>query len=159
MPYLIDGHNLIPKIAGLSLRAVDDEQMLLERLQTFARLTRRMVEVVFDQAAPGHAGKRRFGTVTAHFAPAGITADQVIIARLRRAGRGARNWTVVSSDHWVQNQARALHARVIASDEFARQLMSLNQSEKADSDSQAMVLDEEEIQRWMRLFTGEGDKE
>ena len=38
MPYLIDGHNLIPKVAGLSLKAVDDEMQLIELLQEFCRI-------------------------------------------------------------------------------------------------------------------------
>ncbi len=158
MPYLIDGHNLIPKIAGLSLRALDDEEMLLEKLQTFARMDRRSVEVVFDRAAPGHAGKRRFGQVTAYFVPAGTTADQKIIARLRRLGRAARNWTVVSSDHWVQNEARALHAQVITSEAFASQLRRLDQAAPSTPEDRETSLDDEEIRQWMRLFSGEEDK-
>ena len=35
MSYLIDGHNLIPKIPGLTLRQMDDENELIEILQRF----------------------------------------------------------------------------------------------------------------------------
>ncbi|MBP1702274.1 MAG: hypothetical protein H6Q38_1381, partial [Chloroflexi bacterium] len=41
MPYIVDGHNLIPKIPGLSLRAIDDEMQLIELLQEFCRVQRK----------------------------------------------------------------------------------------------------------------------
>ena len=49
MPYLIDGHNLIPKL-GLRLDSVDDEMELVAILQEFARLERSQIEVYFDGA-------------------------------------------------------------------------------------------------------------
>ena len=30
MPYIIDGHNLIPKIPGIDLQDLDDEQKLID---------------------------------------------------------------------------------------------------------------------------------
>jgi hypothetical protein len=42
MPYLIDGHNLIPKLIGFSLRAMDDEEQLIPLLQTFSRVRARL---------------------------------------------------------------------------------------------------------------------
>ena len=53
MPLIIDGHNLIPKIPGLSLQAIDDETQLVELLGEYCRLSRRQVEVFFDNAPPG----------------------------------------------------------------------------------------------------------
>ena len=67
MPYLIDGHNLIPKL-GLRLDACDDELALVTRLQEFCRLRRAQVEVYFDGAPPGQPASRKFGAVTAHSA-------------------------------------------------------------------------------------------
>ena len=40
MPYLIDGHNLIPEI-GLQLDSFDDEPELVKRLNLYCRLSRR----------------------------------------------------------------------------------------------------------------------
>ena len=34
MPTIIDGHNLIPKVRGLSLQRLDDELELIQKLQT-----------------------------------------------------------------------------------------------------------------------------
>lgn len=38
---LIDGHNLIPKIHGLSLKMLDDEMELIQILSEYARLSRK----------------------------------------------------------------------------------------------------------------------
>ena len=50
---VIDGHNLVPKIPGLSLHEVDDEERLLALLQAYARAKRKKIEVFFDGAPPG----------------------------------------------------------------------------------------------------------
>src|SRR5512143_1321157 len=112
MPYLVDGHNLIPKL-GLRLDSPDDEMQLSGILQEFARLSRRDAHVYFDGAPAGQAPTRRLGRVTAHFVRIGSTADDAIKAHLRRLGAAAHNWIVISSDRVVQNEARAAHARVI----------------------------------------------
>ena len=126
MIYLVDGHNLIPKIPGMSLRNLDDEQDLLDKLQGFCQGQRCSLEVFFDGAPVGHAGDRRVGSVRAIFVRQGKTADQAIIQRLRQLGSGARNAIVVTSDRRVQVEARALFAQIITSDEFA---VTLNQSQ------------------------------
>src|ERR671919_2983230 len=104
MPYLIDGHNLIPKL-GLRLDSVDDEMELISILQEFCRLERRQVEVFFDGAPAPQAGTRKLGAVTAHFVRLGDTADNAIRNRLKNLGKGSKNWTVVSSDRQVQTEA------------------------------------------------------
>jgi len=51
MPYIIDGHNLIPRV-GLRLDALDDEMALVEILRDFCRIKKKRVEVYFDGAPP-----------------------------------------------------------------------------------------------------------
>src|SRR5512138_2635860 len=97
MPYLIDGHNLIPKI-GLHLDSPDDEMELVSLLQDFARLKRQQVDVYFDGAPIGQAGTRKLGSVRAHFIKLGHTADNAIRVHLNRLAGDVKNWTVVSSD-------------------------------------------------------------
>ena len=89
MPYLIDGHNLIPKL-GLHLDSVDDEMELITILQEFCRLERKQVEVFFDGAPTPHAGTRKLGAVTAHFVRLGTTADNAIRIRLKNLGKSAK---------------------------------------------------------------------
>lgn len=151
---MIDGHNLIPKIPGLQLSDVEDEMQLIELLQQFSRASGRSVEVYFDNAPPGSAGRRRFGRVTAHFVRAGSTADSAIAGRLRSMKKSAANWTVVSSDRQVQAAARAARARVMRSEEFARRMAGAVQPGPPEEDEGPgdQAMGEQEIQEWLRLF-------
>jgi len=159
MPYLIDGHNLIPKLPGLSLRAVDDELQLIDWLKNFARSERRQVEVFFDGAPPGFSGSRRYGRVTAHFIRQGRTADEAIRLRLRQLGKAARNWTVVSSDHQVQAEARAAAAQVLSSEEFAGQLSRSVQVERGSPQGSPGELGPQDLREWLDLFGEESDRD
>jgi len=156
VPYLIDGHNLIPKL-GLRLDALDDELELAAILQEFARLNRRTVEVYFDGAPAGHAGTRNLGTVRAHFVRLGQSADDAIRARLQKMGRSAKEWVVVSSDREVQDAARAAQAQALTSEEFAKLLKPLGEIAPKTGDDK--VLSKNEVEEWMRLFNGMDDKE
>ena len=150
MPYLIDGHNLIPK-AGLRLDSPDDEMELISILQEFARLNRREVEVYFDGAPIGHAGTRRFGAVKANFVRAEQTADFAIRARLNKMGKSAKNWTVVSSDHEVQSAARVNHAESISSEAFVKELKeTMKPIQKADMEDKN--LSPQEVEEWLKIF-------
>jgi predicted RNA-binding protein with PIN domain len=149
MPYLIDGHNLIPKL-GLRLDSMDDEMELTAILQEYCRMERKQVEVYFDGAPTPHAGTRKLGTVTAHFVPLGTTADDAIRRRLRRMGKNAKNWIVVSSDRQVQAEARAVKADVISSDAFAKQLKQARAS--APKPAGDRKLSQQEVDDWLKLF-------
>lgn len=149
MPYLIDGHNLIPK-AGLRLNSIDDESELIAILQEFCRMTRKSVEVYFDGAPPGHAGTRRYGSVTAHFVRLGSTADEAIRRRLKALGKSAKNWTVVTSDRQVQAEARTARAEIVTSDSFA--VMLKQAREAAPGGNEPRELSSDEVEEWLRIF-------
>lgn len=150
MPYLIDGHNLIPKL-GLSLEDPDDEMELIRLLQDFARIRRQPVEVYFDGAPAGQAGERKFGAVKAHFVRRGRSADSAIRSRLEALAGSAKNWVVVSSDHEVQNAARMNRARVTASEDFVKLLReTLTGSTPATDDKK---LSAGEVEEWLKLFS------
>ena len=156
MPYLIDGHNLIPKVPGLSLDAVDDEMQLVEMLQEFCRRKGKRVEVFFDKAPPGGRRVRVFGSVTARFVGQGATADDAIMGRLARLGRAARNWTVVSSDRQVRTAARAKHATSLPSEDFAVQLCeALDGSSRQAGEDPGMSVSPDEVDEWLRIFGGD----
>jgi predicted RNA-binding protein with PIN domain len=153
MPYLIDGHNLIPKVPDLSLEAPDDEQQLIEMLQEFCRLQRKQVEVFFDNAPPGGVRARSLGLVIARFVRQGSSADRAIAEKLKRLGRAARNWTVVSSDQAVQAEARSAHARLLSSEEFAAMLCgALDESRRDPGGETDAGLSEAELRDWLDLF-------
>lgn len=150
MPYLIDGHNLIPNL-GLRLDEPDDELELGRVLQDFARLKRHKVEVYFDGAPPGHAGTRNLGTVRAHFIRLGQTADSAIRARLNKMGKSAKNWVVVSSDREVQSAAKINQAQPMSSDEFVKLLKNtLASAPKTSADEK--TLSAREVDEWLDIF-------
>ena len=151
MPYLVDGHNLIPKL-GLRLDSIDDEMELIAILQEFCRVERKQVEVYFDGAP--EAGTRKLGPVTAHFVRLGTTADDSIRRHLKKLAKAAKNWAVVSSDRQVQAEARAVQAEIISSDLFAKQLrQARNAAPKSD---EARTLSSDEIDEWLKLFKRKG---
>ena len=149
MPYLIDGHNLIPKL-GLRLDSLDDELELIAILQEFCRLERRQVEVYFDGAPTPHAGTRKLGAVTAHFVHLGRSADEAIRQRLKKMGKSAKNWILVSSDRQVQTEARNARAKIISSDEFAKTLKQVKDSPGISKSERAVSKDE--VEEWLKLF-------
>jgi len=150
MPYIIDGHNLVPKIPGLKLSDPDDEIKLIEIVRQFCVRKRVKAEVYFDQAAPGHAGRRKYGPVTAVFVRQGETADAAILRRLRQLGSARRSQVVVSSDRRVQVESRALGAEVMGSGDF---LKRMEEAAAAGSESaEAPGLSEAEVQEWLDIF-------
>ena len=155
MPYLIDGHNLIPKL-GLRLDSPDDEMELVAILQEFCRLERKQAEVYFDGAPAPQAGTRKLGAVTAHFVPLGTTADEAVRRRLNRMGRSAKNWTVVTSDRQVQANARAVQSHVISSDEFASRVKDVRDSAPKPADDRR--LSDLEVKEWLELFRGKKNR-
>jgi predicted RNA-binding protein with PIN domain len=153
MPYLIDGHNLIPKIRGLSLDDLDDEQQLIEMLQEFCRLQRKQVEVFFDKASPGGTQAHNYGNLIARFIRQGSTADQAIHRKLTHLGREARNWTVVSSDLAVQSEAHAVQAHLMPSEAFADLLIqTLSESKRDPGDMSRQDMSKDELDEWMSFF-------
>jgi uncharacterized protein len=152
MPFLIDGHNLIPNVPGLSLQNLDDEMELIEMLQVFGRVRRQKIEVYFDQAAPGHSGARHFGTITAHFVPSGSTADDYIINRLHNLKGSASNFTIVTSDHRIQNEVRSCHARGVTSQAFASELLKAIESDQKSDPAQDKPISPDQVTEWLNLF-------
>jgi len=151
---MIDGHNLIPKV-GLRLDSFDDEMELVAILQEFSRLHRRQVEVYFDGAPADQAGTRSLGTVKAHFVRAGTTADAAIARRLKKLGRAAKNWTVVSSDRQVQTEARSARAEILSADEFAHLLQQTPRGVTSKPATNRKV-SPAEVDEWLKIFSSRG---
>ncbi len=155
MPFLVDGHNLIPHIPGLTLEDLDDEQSLLEIVGKFANQQRTQVEVYFDRAAPSRAGTRTIGRVKAHFVRQGITADQALIARLKSMGGSAKNWIVVSSDRVIQAEVRSYHSQVMPSQEFAALLLERSAGAGSGDKSEDPRISDTEVNFWLDQFDRE----
>lgn len=163
MKYLIDGHNLIPKV-GLKLSNPEDEAYLLERLREFARLTGRSLEVFFDKGANGFAHEQKVGTIKVHFVSGQTTADEVIINRVSKAKR-PEEIIVVSSDRHVQVQARGFGARVAASEKFADEMRAVftnppKRKNRSGSETRPEpLLSDREVNYWADVFrSGRSEK-
>lgn len=155
MHYIIDGHNLIPKIPGLKLSDPEDEKKLIDLLIPFLRLTRSRARVFFDRAADGQSGERNFGLLKAVFVPAGQSADSAIIAHIHKLAGEARNHSLVSSDRMIQAAARARYVPIIRSEDFADMLI-----EKLEEDPERTQAFEGltvgEVEEWEALFNQYG---
>ena len=153
MPYLIDGHNLIPHIPGIALKDLDDEMALIGLLERFAKQERTRVEVYFDQAPPSRAGRRSFGMVIAHFIRQGTTADQAIVSRLSQMGKVAKNWTVVTSDREILAEARSIHSRTLPSSSFASLLAGKESGSGASEEKKEKPeMSGEDVDFWLDQF-------
>jgi predicted RNA-binding protein with PIN domain len=151
MPYLIDGHNLIAQMADISLEDPNDEARLLSRLRSFCARTGKKVFVYFDRRAPGAQDPPPAGGLIVHFVRSPRTADDAILAHLRRLGRKAHNWTVVSSDRKIQRAAKRADARILTSSDFASSLAP-SENIAEENEKPAPPSSQEEVATWERLF-------
>lgn len=154
MPYLIDGHNLIPHISGINLSDLDDEIKLIQSLHIFANKRRSKIEVYFDQAHTGQSHSQNHGLLKAVFVQQESTADNAIKSRLSQLGKGARNWTVVSSDREIRVEARSCRSKVLTSPEFAKLLRDqLSEIQKEGEDTDSPDQSNLEVDYWMDQFS------
>jgi len=151
MPYLVDGHNLIPHIPGLSLQDMDDEEKLLNLLADFARSEQVAIEVYFDRAAAGHVGTRVAGRLKAIFVSTHTIADDQIIKRIHSLGGSVKNWTMVTSDRRIQAEAKRVRASLLDSETFARQMLTrlANSPNHAIPDPTPST---SEVEEWLKIF-------
>lgn len=151
MPYMIDGHNLIGNLPGISLQDPDDEARLVELLAAFCSKTKKRATVYFDRGTHGSHDPLLIGDVTARFVKPPATADQALSSHLRQLGGEAKNWTVVSSDRDVQRAARSAGARILSSHEFASMLHPATPPSEVPEKPSAPD-SKEEIAFWEKLF-------
>ncbi len=148
MPILIDGHNLIGRMADLSLDDPDDLVRLVERLRRYHARTGKRVMVFFDRGLPGGVSRQlsRHG-VKVLFASGVDSADTMILRRLR-AYRNPVELTVVSSDQALIAEAEAIGARVVRSEDFIPQLHPAPQ----DSAPAKPAPSEADVAYWQRMW-------
>jgi hypothetical protein len=148
MPFIIDGHNLIGKIPHISLSDINDEILLINILDPHFKRLRKKAFVYFDHAnlsAEGQIVNNTFLQVI--FVRQPKTADQAIIEKLKSVRGNAPNYTVVSSDNWIINNARKAGARVITSEAFFKKISLPHHKENKSSDQS-----ENNIDYWLKVF-------
>lgn len=149
MPYLIDGHNLVPHL-GLHLADPDDEAKLTAALQRYFARTRRQGTVYFDRRAPGGAATTSSRHLVVRFITPPRTADDAIRAHLSRLRGEARNWVVVSNDQAVRHAAERAGARWVSSGVFASEVRAAGQASAGEKPDAA--LSPEDLAEFERLF-------
>jgi predicted RNA-binding protein with PIN domain len=148
MPYLIDGHNLIPHVRGLSLEQLDDEQALITRLEPYFQRERKQAVVYFDRAQIDSSDYRS-AFLQVHFVRRPAIADTAILNHLRQLGGEAHNWIVVSSDQSVRRGAQKAGARAMSSAAFAKRLESALASNAPPA---AKSQGNDDIADWLKIF-------
>jgi len=149
MPFLIDGHNVIAALPDIDLEDPDDEAQLVMKLRAWTGREGRKAIVIFDGGIPGGPSRVlsspevRVVFAAKHHS----TADRIIEERLSSLP-DASNWTVVSSDHEVLDNARMAGAKTLSAQAFVERL---NQSlevkkEKPEGVSAA------EVEMWLDVF-------
>ncbi|MCA9931878.1 MAG: NYN domain-containing protein [Anaerolineales bacterium] len=164
MHFLIDGHNLIGKMPGLSLADSQDELELIIRLKGWvAAASRRQVTIYFDGGGLGGFSQRLSSKdIRVIFAPPDREADDLLIARLNKL-RNGRNYTLVSSDNKIINAAKIGGVKVLKSEEFiAREGFDYHKEAEAEKRQPVPepepekdanpVISESEVQEWLDLF-------
>lgn len=122
MAYLIDGNNLLGRIAPHELREPSGRDGLVARLLAFQRVTRARIHLVFD----GNPDVTPTDVVvnpkfTVHFPGEGQSADDVIREMIDRQ-TDRRRFFVISSDRAIRDLARKKGLEAVTSDVFAREL-------------------------------------
>lgn len=156
MPLLVDGHNLIGQVPGLSLADADDEAQLVQLLRRYSTAKRgRQVVVVFDHGVYGHPQQLNGYGISCYFARSPRDADAELIKRLRAITR-PRDWTLVTSDRQIASVAAERGVKTIAAHEFARQLAehpAAARPARPPAHAKPDVrLSPAEIEEWLRIF-------
>ena len=149
MPYLIDGHNVIAALPDIDLEDQHDEAKLVLKLRAWTGRRRRKAIVIFDGGIPGgYSRNLSSSAVRVVFAARRhSTADDIIRERLSRLP-DTPNWTVVSSDHEVLDNARQVGAKTIMAQDFADVLNREPDAQKIKPDAISAA----EVEAWLAEF-------
>jgi len=149
MPFLIDGHNLIGQMPGLSLADPDDEQQLIEQLRAYLVRVNKKGVVVFDKGLPGGGGKWSNTVLEVRFAPAPKTADEVIKDRLARE-KNPRGLVVVSGDRELIEAAQRAGAAVRTPAKFISDMTTAATAQTPSAKETGLSADE--VAAWEQTF-------
>lgn len=157
MHFLIDGHNLIAKMPGISLSDPDDEAQLILRLRRWvAANPKRRVTVYFDGGLPGgrapHLSATRLEVV---FASSGQPADDLLLRHIRRI-KNPPEYTLITSDRAIIAAAEKRRLPVLLSEDFALELAGQEAAAPTPPPpreaAEKPLLSEAEVAAWMELF-------
>ena len=136
---------------GLSLQDADDEEALVRQIQTWAAARRkRYVLIVFDQGIiAGKSARLSNNRVQVFFAPAGQTADSLLVRRINQVQNPPEH-TLVSSDRAIISAAAERGMPYIFAEVFAAQMEEERQPPPPEPEQP--TLSDAEVAQWMALF-------
>ena len=143
--YWVDGYNVL-----LRLRLGEERSLEERRAELVARAAAAGIEawIAFDSREVVHGLRSSLPRrVSVTFAPAGTTADELILDKVRRAPDLARV-IVVSDDREVADGARLMGARTMATTTFGRMLKPA----PTGAPTKERPLSQTEVQDWMKWF-------
>lgn len=156
MGYIIDGHNLIHALPGITLDDEHDEVKLVLKLKGFFARIGKKAEVIFDGGLPGGVSQDLSSTqVKVTFASAFHSDADTLIKKRIRDSRDPRQLSIVSSDHAVLNAAAARQANTMTSQEFVAFMDEVwaRALEKPANDD--VTLSSDDVDYWLNIFSGE----
>ena len=159
MHYLIDGHNLIARMADIDLADPDDEAQLIMRLRRWiAGSRKRTVTVYFDGGLTGGRARDLSGQrLDVIFASHGRRADDLLVRRINRV-QNPPEYTLVTADREIVAAAERRRMPLLSPEAFAAQLDETALRERARSEpdptpaTDRPVLTEEEVALWLDIF-------
>ncbi len=149
MPFLIDGHNVIAALPDIDLEDPDDEAKLVVKLRAWSGRVRRKAIVIFDGGIAG-GPSRVLSTPEVRVVFAAkyhSTADRIIKERLSSLP-DAPNWTVISSDREVLDNARMIGAKTLTAQDFVERLEQSMEVEKEKPEGVSAA----EVETWLEVF-------
>lgn len=158
MSYLIDGNNLLGKIAQSEARQKTGRYTLIAKLVGFQKVTRSRIVLVFDGGPdPDYLTKIKLNPKFTVLLPAqGKTADEVILTLISTEA-DKKKYLVVSSDYRLYSAARKNGFFAVKSEDFVRELKAALQERKKQKELEKNVESPTplEIDLWKDFF---GDK-
>jgi len=154
MAYLIDGNNLLGRIAAHELKEPSGRGGLVVRLLAFQRVTRTRISLVFDGRP---ADQEPAGPLNPKFAVLypgpGQSADDLIKDIILRQ-TDKRRFFVVSSDREIRRFAAKNGVTPVTSEVFARELKTALKERKKqrEMEKHAEAPSELEIDLWDEVF-------
>lgn len=150
MPYLIDGHNVIGQLPGLSLEDPNDEVKLVLLVKRWCAQEKRKATLIFDGGLPGGKSPLSSSQVSVVFASdRHTTGDDLILNRIRDE-KNPSALIVVSSDLRIVKAAQGRRMKTQTAQAFAKILAHLGHAPA--NTSQDPQLNASELAEWEALF-------
>lgn len=150
MPYLVDGNNLAHAL-GLASEGLADRESCARTVSSFCRSQGAQAILVFDGRAPdGARAATQTHRVRILFSE-GRSADDLILSLLRDS-KTPRDFTVVTSDKSLGDQARHRGASVERAHEFSKRLERKPMRSGPSPDKPAERETKEQIDAWLAVF-------